>query len=51
VLLKEEVLQDKTFSTDASANLGPACHPLKLEPNINVDGGMFDFVFSCTFVC
>jgi len=44
LLPKEDVLQEKSFSTDASAKPEPDCHPLKLEPRINVDGGMFFFL-------
>jgi hypothetical protein len=41
LLPKEEVLQEMSFSTDASAKFEPDCYPLKLEPNINMGNGMF----------
>jgi len=49
-LPKEEALQEKCFSTDASEKPGLDCHSLKLEPSINVDGGMFFFFFFFIFV-
>ncbi|XP_065578370.1 gastrula zinc finger protein XlCGF49.1-like isoform X3 [Artemia franciscana] len=41
-LPKEEALQEKCFSTDASEKPGLDCHSLKLEPSINVDGVIYD---------
>jgi hypothetical protein len=43
LLPKEEVFVEKSLYTDASGKLEPDCNPPKLEPNINMDGGMFFF--------
>jgi hypothetical protein len=53
LLPKEEVFQENFFSTDASAKPELDGHPLKFEPDINVESGMFFcfFLFPCTFVC
>jgi hypothetical protein len=44
LLPKEEVMQEKTIFTDASAKPESNCQPLKLEPGMNLDGGMFFFL-------
>ena len=48
---KEEVFVEMSLYTDAYVKLQPDCNPPKLEPNINMDGGMFFFISSCITGC
>jgi hypothetical protein len=49
LLPNDEVFPEKSFSTDASPKLETDGHRLKLEPNINMDGGIVfcSFLYVC----